>query len=174
MAKQWTGWGKTTSGGGGDHQATGLHQIMQAESTQMRGVPEVSRASSGPTSKKKAVWKSLDVHEAKSPPPPVNMAVTNPWNRAPAPAVAAVAPPTKQQNGNTFKEIMDREAQRRQNFERAATKSLASTQDEERAIVELEAFYNVANVFDETITVERAQPKEMATPIWNPKKIQRS
>ena len=65
----------------------------------------------------------------------------------------------------------------RHNGERSpskATKSLASTQDEERAIVELEAFYNVSNVWDETITVERAGPKELATPIWNPKKIQRS
>ena len=68
------------------------------------------------------------------------------------------------------------EALRRQNFERAQTKSLASTQDEERAIVELESFYNVSNVHDEIITVARASGRmaEMATPIWNPKKIQRS
>jgi len=63
------------------------------------------------------------------------------------------------------------EALRKQNFDRARTKSLASTQDEERAIVELESFYNVSNVHDEIITVARAQPKaQMATPIWNPRK----
>lgn len=64
---------------------------------------------------------------------------------------------------------------RKQNFDRAQTKSLASTQDEERAIVELESFYNVANVHDEIITVSRVKPQaDMATPIWNPKKAQRS
>ena len=51
-----------------------------------------------------------------------------------------------------FSDIMDSEVMRKQNFDRAKTKSLASTQDEERAIVELETFYNVANVHDEIIT----------------------
>ena len=78
-------------------------------------------------------------------------------------------------SGNTFKDIMDSEAMRKQNFDRAKTKSLASTQDEERAIVELENFYNVANVHEEIITVARVRPQaDMATPIWNPKKAQRS
>ena len=76
-------------------------------------------------------------------------------------------------SGNTFKDIMDSEAMRKQNFDRAQTKSLASTQDEERAIVELETFYNVANVHEEIVARVRPQA-DMATPIWNPKKAQRS
>ena len=147
---------------------------MQAEVKHQQGRGHSSQqmqAVAAPKSKK-AVWKSLEAQEKQ---PTVHMQVTNPWNRT---ATAVVKPeqpltqPQQQQKG--FKDIMVSEALRRQTFERAATKSLASTQDEERAIVELEAFYNVSNVWDETITVERAGPKELATPIWNPKKIQRS
>ena len=108
--------------------------------------------------------------------------VTNPWNKAvtqpssiPTSAVKEKEVQEAPKSGNTFKDIMDSEAMRKQNFDRAKTKSLASTQDEERAIVELENFYNVANVHEEIITVARVRPQaDMATPIWNPKKAQRS
>ena len=111
-----------------------------------------------------------------------SLQVTNPWNKAvtqpssiPTSAVKEKVVQEAPKSGNTFKDIMDSEAMRKQNFDRAKTKSLASTQDEERAIVELETFYNVANVHDEIITVARVRPQaDMATPIWNPKKAQRS
>ena len=111
-----------------------------------------------------------------------SLQVTNPWNKAvtqpssiPTSAVKEKVVQEAPKSGNTFKDIMDSEAMRKQNFDRAQTKSLASTQDEERAIVELETFYNVANVHDEIITVARVRPQaDMATPIWNPKKAQRS
>ena len=141
---------------------------MQAEVKHQQGRGQQLQAVAAPKSKK-AVWKSLEAHEKQ---PTVHMQVTNPWNRATA--VVKPEQPLTQQQQKGFKDIMVSEALRRQTFERAAAKSLASTQDEERAIVELEAFYNVPNVWDETITVERAGPKELATPIWNPKKIQRS
>ena len=111
-----------------------------------------------------------------------SLQVTNPWNKAvtqpssiPTSAVKEKVVQEAPKSGNTFKDIMDSEAMRKQNFDRAKTKSLASTQDEERAIVELETFYNVANVHDEIITVARVRLQaDMATPIWNPKKSQRS
>ena len=111
-----------------------------------------------------------------------SLQVTNPWNKAvtqpssiPTSAVKEKVVQEAAKSGNTFKDIMDSEAMRKQNFDRAKTKSLASTQDEERAIVELETFYNVANVHEEIITVARVRPQaDMATPIWNPKKAQRS
>ena len=111
-----------------------------------------------------------------------SLQVTNPWNKAvtqpssiPTSAVKEKVVQEAPKSGNTFKDIMDSEAMRKQNFDRAQTKSLASTQDEERAIVELETFYNVANVHEEIITVARVRPQaDMATPIWNPKKAQRS
>ena len=111
-----------------------------------------------------------------------SLQVTNPWNKAvtqpssiPTSAVKEKVVEEAPKSGNTFKDIMDSEAMRKQNFDRAKTKSLASTQDEERAIVELETFYNVANVHEEIITVARVRPQaDMATPIWNPKKAQRS
>ena len=111
-----------------------------------------------------------------------SLQVTNPWNKAvtqpssiPTSAVKEKVVQEAPKSGNTFKDIMDSEAMRKQNFDRAKTKSLASTQDEERAIVELETFYNVANVHEEIITVARVRPQaDMATPIWNPKKAQRS
>ena len=65
---------------------------------------------------------------------------------------------------------MHEEAIQKQNLHRIQSKSLAVTQIEEQAIEELKLFYNVDNVFEELITVKRANASAMATPVWNPRK----
>ena len=65
---------------------------------------------------------------------------------------------------------MHQETLQKESIYRAQSKSLTITQLEERAIEELEQFYNIENVFDELITVQRANTSELATPVWNPKR----
>lgn len=55
-----------------------------------------------------------------------------------------------------FTKILDDERKERQYFEKLKSKSLVLTQVEETAIDELKSFYNVDNVYDEAISVERA------------------
>ncbi|KFB49169.1 AGAP009939-PA-like protein [Anopheles sinensis] len=57
-----------------------------------------------------------------------------------------------------FNEILADERRTKQYYEKIKSKSLVLTQIEERAIEELRAFYNVDQVFDESITVERYRP----------------
>uniref|UniRef100_A0A182Y6E7 BTB domain-containing protein n=1 Tax=Anopheles stephensi TaxID=30069 RepID=A0A182Y6E7_ANOST len=57
-----------------------------------------------------------------------------------------------------FNEILKEERLQKQYFEKIKSKSLVHTQIEEQAIEELRAFYNVEQVFDETITIERYRP----------------
>ena len=147
----WTGWAKPSNG------SEDLGAIMQAEK-RIQSSNSVPQTASTPKSKKSS-WKTMDFHE------PVALPVTNPWTKAPSPP-----PLITPSNGTTFKKIMSDEAMQKQNFERAKTKSLMATQIEERAIMELESFYNVNGVHDEIITVSRSVEKQLATPIWNPKK----
>lgn len=55
-----------------------------------------------------------------------------------------------------FSKILHEERKEREYYEKLKSKSLILTQVEETAISELQAFYNVDNVYDEAIRVERA------------------
>ncbi|GBP96547.1 Inhibitor of Bruton tyrosine kinase [Eumeta japonica] len=61
---------------------------------------------------------------------------------------------------NSFSQILAEEKRQREYYERIKHKSLALTQIEEQAIADLKEFYNVQNVADEVITIQRkcAQP----------------
>ena len=65
---------------------------------------------------------------------------------------------------------MHQEVIQKENINRAQSKSLTAIELEERAIEELKAFYNVENIFDEFITVERTNTCAIATPVWNTKR----
>lgn len=56
---------------------------------------------------------------------------------------------------NSFSQILAEEKRQKEYYERVRNKSLALTQIEEQAIAELKEFYNVDNVTDEIITIER-------------------
>lgn len=68
----------------------------------------------------------------------------------------------------SFSAIVEEEKREKAYIERLRTKSLLLTQMEEAAIEELREFYNVDNVFDETITVERKAYCENTKygPVW--------
>uniref|UniRef100_A0A0A1XIP7 Inhibitor of Bruton tyrosine kinase n=1 Tax=Zeugodacus cucurbitae TaxID=28588 RepID=A0A0A1XIP7_ZEUCU len=68
---------------------------------------------------------------------------------------------------NSFSRILADERKQRDNYERLRNKSLALTQIEEQAIAELREFYNVDNVTDEQITIERKSlPTTMNFAVW--------
>ncbi|XP_063702839.1 inhibitor of Bruton tyrosine kinase-like [Culicoides brevitarsis] len=69
-----------------------------------------------------------------------------------AAAVPKTPPATK-----SFQSIVNNERKQKQLIEKIKTKSLALTQLEEKCIEELHEFYNVDNIFDESITIERRQ-----------------
>ncbi|XP_067631426.1 inhibitor of Bruton tyrosine kinase [Eurosta solidaginis] len=64
---------------------------------------------------------------------------------------------------NSFSRILADERKQRDYYERMRSKSLALTQIEEQAIAELRKFYNVDNVTDEEITIERKTVMPAAT-----------
>ena len=57
-----------------------------------------------------------------------------------------------------FNKILEDEKKQKQYYDKIKSKSLILTQIEEKAIEELRDFYNVDNVFDENITVDRYKP----------------
>lgn len=56
---------------------------------------------------------------------------------------------------SSFSKILNEERKQKEYFDKLKSKSLLSTQMEEAAIAELKKFYNVENVFDELIDIER-------------------
>jgi inhibitor of Bruton tyrosine kinase len=54
-----------------------------------------------------------------------------------------------------FNSIIRDERKEKTNYEKIKSKSLILTQIEEQAIIELSQFYNIDNIFDESITIER-------------------
>lgn len=63
--------------------------------------------------------------------------------------------PSLKRNGNSFTKILQDERRQKEYFNKMKSKSLLLTQMEEAAISELKKFYNVENVFDEYIEIER-------------------
>ncbi|EDW58880.1 inhibitor of Bruton tyrosine kinase [Drosophila virilis] len=69
--------------------------------------------------------------------------------------------------GNSFSQIVADERRQRESYERMRNKSLVHTQIEETAIAELREFYNVDNIEDETITIERkSRPSTINFSTW--------
>lgn len=69
--------------------------------------------------------------------------------------------------GNSFSQILADERRQRESYERMRNKSLVHTQIEEAAIAELREFYNVDNIDDETITIERkSRPSNINFTTW--------
>lgn len=65
---------------------------------------------------------------------------------------------------SSFTKILDEERKQKEYFNKLKSKSLLLTQTEEAAIAELKKFYNVENVFDEHIEIER---KSFVNPTLN-------
>ncbi|XP_060805513.1 inhibitor of Bruton tyrosine kinase [Amyelois transitella] len=85
----------------------------------------------------------------------------NPWKVVEAP-VASSSPKAKAME---FNQILTDQKKQREDFSRIMTKPLALTQLEDKAIEELERFYNVHEADDEWITVQRIEIK-VSSPQW--------
>lgn len=112
--------------------------------------------------KKKNSWRQLSFSDES------DLIVTspvNPWKTNPMPTSPETPSPVK--TDSNFKSILNEEARQVKNLIKVRSKNLTWTLKEEKAIEDLKAFYNVDNVFDETITVVRAnQDLPLATPVW--------
>lgn len=71
---------------------------------------------------------------------------------------------------SSFTSIIKSEKEQKVYYEKTKMKSLALTQMEEAAIEELKKFYNVENVFDESIKVERRQKVTINFAVWQHQK----
>lgn len=65
------------------------------------------------------------------------------------------SPKTPKSSEKNFNSIIRDERKEKTNYEKIKSKSLILTQIEEQAIIELSQFYNIDNIFDEKITIER-------------------
>lgn len=90
-------------------------------------------------------WKTL----------PVTETIKSPIEIDPLPGPSKPSTTAPSPGPKSFQSIIENEQKQKQYFEKIKTKSLALTQLEEKAIEELQKFYNAENIFDETISIER-------------------
>ncbi|KAK4884719.1 hypothetical protein RN001_000990 [Aquatica leii] len=87
----------------------------------------------------------------------------NPWK---IPSPLSCSPTDPSQSFVAMHSIIIEERKQKQNFVKMKTKLLVHTQIEDKAIEDLHKFYNVDNVFDEVITIQRVQIGRIASPVW--------
>lgn len=85
----------------------------------------------------------------------------NPW-KINVPVVSSLI---EEVNNFNINNIISDELKQKENLVKIRSKSLAYTQIEDKAIMELEKFYNINNIEDELIVVERVNIN-LASPIW--------
>ncbi|XP_066249133.1 inhibitor of Bruton tyrosine kinase [Euwallacea similis] len=88
----------------------------------------------------------------------------NPWKILQDPVSPVNSPPT-----DNFETIISNERKQKENLVKITSKQLVYTQIEDKAIDELKKFYNVDNIEDEIITIERVSMGAVALPVWVPK-----
>ncbi|KAI5642905.1 BTB/POZ domain-containing protein [Phthorimaea operculella] len=87
----------------------------------------------------------------------------NPWKVCTPPPVASSSPKASREIG--FNQILADQKKQKDDFSRIMTKPLTLTQLEDKAIEELERFYNIHEVDDEWITINRIE-LQVSTPQW--------
>ncbi len=157
--EKWKGWGSqqchdVLMRDTADTATPSLAEIMRSQSKETNKTSPTPPAAKQKASK--SSWKQLDLSVSTSSSSPVS----NPWKRVAAPSDQEV-----------FKGILSDQVKHRESVEKARTKRLSTTQKEEQAIEELKEFYNVDGIFDELITVVRAEDVTAdatwaAAPIW--------
>jgi hypothetical protein len=135
--------------------------IIQTEKQKISTPLDTPSAKKQPLAPKRTAWKQLNLGDETPTALVVNSPPKNPWKIVNNDEVRQ-----DMQHGN-FKSILAEEIEQSENLTRAQTKSLRITQIEEEAIEDLKVFYNVDKVFDEIITVTRAdEERKLAAPIW--------
>ncbi|KAJ2948318.1 hypothetical protein O0L34_g7556 [Tuta absoluta] len=87
----------------------------------------------------------------------------NPWKVCTPPPVTSSSPKAAREIG--FNQILADQKKQKDDFSRIMTKPLTLTQLEDKAIEELERFYNIHEVDDEWITINRIE-LQVSTPQW--------
>ncbi|KAK9875280.1 hypothetical protein WA026_007670 [Henosepilachna vigintioctopunctata] len=90
----------------------------------------------------------------------------NPWKILTPEATSPICSPP---DGAAFSDILSNERKQKENLFKMANKLLIHTQLEDKAILELEKFYNIDNIEDEIINVQRVEIGKIASPIWVPR-----
>jgi len=67
---------------------------------------------------------------------------------------------------DSFQQIMNDDVEQKKNLFKVQSKPLYVTQIEEKAIEELNSFYNTSFVAEEIITVSRVESGAVSTPVW--------
>ncbi|KAB0803203.1 hypothetical protein PPYR_00173 [Photinus pyralis] len=88
----------------------------------------------------------------------------NPW-KIPSPPLSS-SPIEVSYATTAMHSIIDEERKQKQNFVKMKSKLLVHTQIEDKAIEELDKFYNAGNISDEIITIKRVQTGLIASPVW--------
>ncbi|XP_044735447.1 inhibitor of Bruton tyrosine kinase [Chrysoperla carnea] len=84
----------------------------------------------------------------------------NPWKKV------DVVPEQNINSGILFPDIIACEQKKKENLTKMIAKPLILTQIEDRAIEDIKRFYNVENVFEEYLTVQRVTNNNIAVPQW--------
>ena len=190
---KWTGWsnGQTpcdepqlclSDSNKQEKKDSSLVSIMKSQKSNLlpeeMGAKSIEASKAKQCVKKPKSWRALDLNETSPASKPAPTPSVNPWstkhsiksNEINTTKCSFSNDIADENSVPTFQDIMHQETLQKESIYRAQSKSLTITQLEEQAIEELEQFYNIDNVFDELIIVQRANASELATPVWNPKR----
>ncbi len=181
---KWSGWG---GGRGGEKE--GSPDATQSATTKVVGLPSVpsfsdimkdqsstvahnksqQMASKTPTKKfQKSSWKQMDLTPSAATAEPASPPTKSVWKTT-SPAANSESPwkLAGEDDDGGFRGIQSAQTRSSDTAQRVRSKPLSVTQTEERAMQELAVFYNVKSVFDENITVMRANSNHaMDAPVW--------
>ena len=184
-APSWLGWATNTPLAGSPSLVDIMNMERKSPSKETPGF-EVSvtrdRNTSGEKKfeidKKKKSWKKLDLAAGleiptksvtpTSPANPWKLSVSSPQNDIINLSPMETSPISR--NDESFERIMKEDEAVEERMVQVASRPLHFTQIEERAIAELEQFYNAAGSTEEMITVTRMEePVDLPAPVWRKK-----
>ena len=184
-APSWLGWATNTPLAGSPSLVDIMNMERKSPSKETPGL-EVSvtrdRNTSGEKKfeidKKKKSWKKLDLAAGleiptksvtpTSPANPWKLSVSSPQNDIINLSPMETSPISR--NDESFERIMKEDEAVEERMVQVASRPLHFTQIEERAIAELEQFYNAAGSTEEMITVTRMEePVDLPAPVWRKK-----
>lgn len=111
---------------------------------------------------------NIQVFETPTKSEPTSPPVISPWGAVSSNEPSPIEKRQRKPSSDcSFTEIIENEKKQKEHFDRMISKSLHLTQIEEQAIVELKQFYNVDNVADEVITIQRKpMPSTINFAVW--------
>jgi len=121
---------------------------------------------------KKTSWRKMELNPTdaeKAIASVVSTPPSNPWkildnsnNKVEHPTLLS----PRKTSDDSFQQIMNDDVEQKKNLFKVQSKPLYVTQIEEKAIEELNSFYNTSFVAEEIITVSRVESGAVSTPVW--------